>query len=46
MGRMPTGKPGRSAQPERNMRYLISPRAGQAGADDTFEEAGPCRHNP
>ncbi|MDR8726854.1 hypothetical protein FEQ05_01188 [Burkholderia pseudomultivorans] len=46
MGRMPAGKPGRPAQPERNMRYLISPRPGRAGAVDTFQEAAPCRHNP
>ncbi|GAU06870.1 hypothetical protein BSLA_03r1007 [Burkholderia stabilis] len=44
MGRMPVGKPDRSAKPERNMLYLISPRAGMAdaGAVDTYEEVGPC----
>lgn len=44
MGRTPVGKPDRSAKPERNMRYLISPgaRIVVAGAVDTFQEAGSC----
>lgn len=44
MGRMPVGKPDRSAKPERNMLYLISSGAGMAGAGavDTFQETGSC----